>query len=160
MRWESIVLGVIVLAFGVFLVSSHGYIGSTYLPGLIGLPAQNTTSGASPLAMFGGYGPGTIVSLAGLGMIGNGLRAPASRATVPGGSISPEMMAAFLAAQQQMPRGGTSVAPGMTAPSPASKGCPACGAPNSNEAVYCQKCAARLSGPAAPSSKATVTPSK
>ena len=154
MRWESIVLGVIVLGFGVFLVSSHGYVGSTYLPGLIGLPAQNTTSGASALSMYGGYGPGTIVSLAGLGMVGNGLRAPPSRGAAAGGSLPPEMMAAFVAAQSQMPRGGVSAPSGSSVPPPTSRGCPACGAPNSAEALYCQKCATPLGSPASPASPA------
>lgn len=169
MRWETLVLGIAVLGFGVFLVSSHGYLGSTYLPGLIGLPAPNSTNAStpSPFSSFGGYSIGTIVAISGLGMIGAGLRTPSRThmagnmagmnpgmmAAMMGGggqaaasapALSPELIAAMMMARQQVVAAAGSV-PASAVP----RSCPSCNAPNSADAVFCQKCATRLA-PATP----------
>jgi len=154
-RWESLVIGVVLLAFGIYLVSSNGYVGHTYLPGLIGLPKPGSSNSSSPFTMFGGYGPGTIVSIAGLGMIGAGLRSPSRNSMgmgapgmAPGmmapGMISPQMLAAMMQAQQAGP--AAVPVPGAVPPAPKPR-CASCGSENSTEAVFCQKCGKSMAAP-------------
>lgn len=140
MHWETLLVGVAVLGFGVFLVASHGYIGSTYLPGLIGLPAPSSGNATSPFSSFGGYGVGTILCLSGLGMVGAGLRTPGRpKLGAAGAGMPPELMAALGAMRGQMPPTGVPASQ-MSPP----RVCPSCGAPNFAEAMFCQKCAAPL----------------
>jgi zinc-ribbon domain len=146
MRLESLIIGVVILAFGIFLVATGGSIGGVSLPGLIGLPSScsgGSTNQTNP-ACFGpaAYGIGSIVCLFGLGMIGNGLRAPSGGKGFGGGgtaSMPPEIAATLAAARQHMERIGPTQDAGAPAP-PGSRFCPECGRPNAADAGYCQRC--------------------
>jgi zinc ribbon protein len=160
MRLESLIIGVIVLGFGIFLVSSGGTVAGVSLPGLIGLQCNSSTNSTSPSFSPGcpggfGYGVGTVVCIFGLGMIANGLRSPAGPKGLAGGAaggVPPEMAATLAAARQQMElmtqaRGG---GPNPAAP-PGSRFCPECGRPNAADAGFCQRCGKPMPPPAATS---------
>jgi ribosomal protein L40E len=145
-------VGLMILLFGVYLVSTHGYVGGTYLPSVIGI--QPCGSGSSPnatpctgIGSYGGFGVGTIVCLFGIGLLASSLRgAMATSASGMGASrgIPPEMLAAIAQAQARPP-----VAPGAI---PNTVYCSKCGAANPSEAKFCHQCATGMQGaaPAAP----------
>jgi len=152
-RYEALLIGIIVLGFGIFLVSSHGYVGSTYLPGLIGLPASTSEENASFFPGVGGYSVGTIVAISGLGLLASGIRSP-SRASARPTSGSSGVMPPAMAAALQPAMAGTPiplVAPGGRAPGPGPQPgiiyCAKCGRGNPADARFCQQCGA----PAPPS---------
>lgn len=149
MRLESLIIGVIILGFGVFLVSSGGTVAGVSLPGLIGL--QCNTSGNSTTPSFSpgcpggfGYGVGTVVCIFGLGMVANGLRAPSGPKGLAGGAaggMPPEIAATLAAAQKHMELMTQARSAGATAAAPSgSRFCPECGRPNAADAGFCQRC--------------------
>ncbi|MFI5413648.1 MAG: zinc-ribbon domain-containing protein [Candidatus Lutacidiplasmatales archaeon] len=157
MRLESLLIGVIVLGFGVFLVASGGTVGGVSLPGLIGLqcntPSNSTTPSFSPGCPGGfGYGIGTVVCIFGLGMIGNGLRAPSAPKGMAGAGgfvMPPEMAATMAAARQQMELMGRTHGGGATGPvPPGTRFCPECGRSNASDAGFCQRCGKPMPPPA------------
>lgn len=156
-RLIPLLVGVGVLVFGIYLVSSHGYLGGTYLPGLIGIQPCNTStnsssgftpggSGCTGFALYGGYGIGTIVCLFGLGLIGNSLRGAMAMSMAGSSSphLPPELSAALTSMQSRMP-------PGFPPPGaqPGTVYCSRCGAANPVGAKFCHQCAGPISSPGA-----------
>jgi zinc-ribbon domain len=148
MRWESLVIGILILLFGIFLVSSQGVVAGVNLPGLIGLPCQGATNGTA-CPGFGGYSVGTVVCLFALGLIANGVRSPSMPRGLAGGgapSLPPEITATLEAARRQM-----EVASQTMRPTPWDRGavsgvlyCPSCGRSNAQDAQFCQRCGKTL----------------
>lgn len=130
-----IVFGIVILLFGIYLVSSGGSVGKTYLPSLIGLPDCKANPNSSECAVysFAGYGPGTIVCLFGLGILASSARSAMARASQPA-----------------MPSGPTAfpfVMPGTApgaGPQPGVKYCPKCARGNATDAGFCQQCGGPL----------------
>lgn len=156
MRWLRllpILIGVAILLFGIYLVSTNGYIGSTYLPGIIGIhPCSSNSTSSAPSSgcafSYLGYGVGTIVCLFGLGILANGARRFASGSGSGSASVSPEVLAAIAQGQSR----ATSVSPG-AAPGarPGTVYCSRCGAANPAQAKFCHQCAATIgAGPSPP----------
>ena len=156
-RLLPLILGVIILIFGIYLVSSHGTVFGVYLPGLIGLPncspgSNNTSCGFSPV---GTWSVGTIVAITGIGFIMAGLRSVMSSASMSGGSMTsmpPEMAASMEMARTRMATmtqpPSPSVAPAPVPPGPAirpdTKYCSKCGKANAIEARFCQACGSTM----------------
>jgi hypothetical protein len=140
MRLESLIVGVIILGFGILLVSTNGVVAGVNLPGLIGYPSCSggtSTNASSPQCYgFAGFGVGTVVCLFGLGMVANGLRSPATLKGLGRGSsgMPPEMEATLAQARQSM------AAMTAGAASPGSRFCPECGRANAPDAKFCQGC--------------------
>jgi hypothetical protein len=156
MRLESLLVGVVVLGFGILLVSTNGNLAGVNLPGLIGLPncSSGTNSTCGGVTGFGGYSVGTVVSIFGLGLVANGLRAPATRPGIGGSaspSLPPEMTATLLAAQQQMMASAQSMrsATGATA-SPGVRYCSSCGSVNRSDSQFCHRCGKPMPPPEPP----------
>lgn len=166
MRLESLAIGIAILLFGIYLVSTQGVVAGYDLPKLVGLPSSNPGSGnATPGFGFAGFGVGTIVALSGLGMIMNGLRAPSASMGFgrkgADGSMPPEMAAALAAMQSHLPpsapTGAPPVPPGAVAPPSAPSAvqyCVKCGRANALDAKFCQQCGTTVPSlpPAAPPS--------
>jgi hypothetical protein len=150
MRLASIILGVVILAFGILLVSTNGVVAGVNLPGLIGYPSCTSGSSAnstSPQCFgFAGFGVGTVVCIFGLGLVASGLRtSSASQGVGRGaGSLPPELAAALTQAQQNR------TAAAATAPSPGSRFCPECGRANAPDAKFCQGCGRPMPPPPPP----------
>jgi hypothetical protein len=172
MRWQSLAIGIAILAFGVYLVSSHGYLGGTYIPGLVGLPSGSGTNSTTPgFPGVAGYSVGTIIAISGLGMIMNSLRSASMQPSgIPGltgmsetrgvtgapGSMPPEMIAVLAAMQAQRTAGQVSpTTPGPApGPAPGVVYCSKCGRSNVQDAKFCHECGATMpvTPPAAPPS--------
>lgn len=144
MRYESLVIGAVIALVGIYLVSTHGSIGGTNLPDLLGLPCGGGASGnnSSFCAGFPGYSIGTVVVLFGAGLAANGLRSPSRTTPASTGAMPPELLAALQAATPGTPGPG-GIRPGV-------RYCAKCGMGNSHQATYCQRCGAMMpSDPAA-----------
>ncbi len=161
MRWIRllpILIGVAILLFGIYLVSTNGYLGSTYLPGIIGIHPCSSNS-TSPVPSGGcaysylGYGVGTIVCIFGLGILASGARRFASGSGTGAASVSPDVLAAIAQAQSRATAAGTGAAPGAR---PGTVYCSKCGAANPAQAKFCHQCASVIS--VAPSSPPPATP--
>jgi zinc-ribbon domain len=146
-RLESLVIGGIILGFGILLVSTNGVIAGVNLPGLIGYPSctgGSTANGTSPQCYgFAGFGVGTVVCIFGLGIIGNGLRSSATPKGFGRGasSMPPEVEASLAQARQSL------AAMAATAGPPGSRYCPECGKPNAADAKFCQGCGRTMPPP-------------
>jgi zinc-ribbon domain len=155
-RLESLIVGVLILGFGILLVSTNGNLAGVSLPGLIGLPTCNggTNSTCGGVAGFGGYSIGTVVSLFGLGLIANGLRAPSSPRGMGGSgapSLPPEMAATLLAAQQQMMASARAIQAASGSGAAAGlRYCPSCGSANQSASQFCHRCGKPLPTPEPP----------
>lgn len=150
MRLELLIVGVIVLGFGILLVSTNGVVAGVNLPGLVGYPScsgKTAANGTSPQCYgFAAFGVGTIVCLFGLGMVANGLRASAAPKGFGRGSsgMPPEMQATLAQAQQNV----AAMRPSGAAPG--SRYCPECGRANAADAKFCQGCGRNMPPPPAP----------
>lgn len=138
-QFVPLVFGIGVLLLGVLLVHTNGYLGSTYLPSLVGIqpcPAASTNSTpcTSLLGGFGGYGVGTIVCLFGLGLLTTGLRSMMARSSSVG-SLPPSAIAALGGMPGALPVAGA--APGIVY-------CSKCATPNPSSAKFCHQCAAPM----------------
>jgi len=137
-RFVPLLIGIAVVLFGLYLVSSHGTLGGVYLPSLIGFPNCNTNPNASQCAAFtyAGYGVGTIVVLFGLGLTMRSVR----YATAPS-----------QASLSAGPTGTTPAAPSISATNSAGTGpiryCSRCGRANAEDASFCQRCGAKMPPP-------------
>ncbi|MGA7862168.1 MAG: zinc-ribbon domain-containing protein [Thermoplasmata archaeon] len=148
-------VGVAILLLGVYLVSSHGYLGGTYLPSLIGIQPCNSDSssslpngtGCTGFSPYGGYGVGTIVCIFGLGLIGSSLRRAVVTPSASSATVPPEVLAALTQAQSRMQAAPGASAPG---PKPGTVYCSKCGAANPAEAKFCHQCASSMPGTALP----------
>jgi hypothetical protein len=152
MRLESLIVGVIVLGFGILLVATNGVVAGVNLPGLVGFPSchgsSSSANSTSPQCYgFAGFGVGTFVCLFGLGMVANGLRSPAGPKGFGRGSATmpPEMEATLAQARQNM------AAMGAAGAAPGSRFCPECGRTNAADAKFCQGCGRTMPPPPAPS---------
>lgn len=155
-----LLVGVAILALGLYLVSSHGYLGGTYLPGLIGIqpcnsPAAVNGTGCTGFALYGGFGPGTIVAIFGLGLITSSLRRALSSAGSGTTPLPPELTAVLASAQSRM---ASMAPPGSPGARPGTVYCSRCGAANPSEAKFCHQCAAQISG-GPPNSSPVLPPS-
>lgn len=143
MRWTTVVpfvFGLAVLLFGLYLVSTGGSVGKTYLPSLIGLPNCKTDPNASSCASasFIGYGPGTIVCLFGLGLLASAARTATARAGRPSyPTVAPGTMPPI--PYHLMPTTGPTVGP-----QPGVKYCPKCARANATDAGFCQQCGSTM----------------
>ena len=147
MRIELLIVGVLVLGFGILLVTTNGVVAGVNLPGVIGYPSCSgkTSSNTTSPQCYGlaGFGVGTIVCLFGLGLVANGLRSPGTpKGFAKGSSGMPPEMAATLAQAQQSMAAMTArgVAPG-------SRYCAECGRPNAADAKFCQGCGRTMPPP-------------
>jgi len=146
MRLESLIVGVVILGFGILLVSTNGNLGGVNLPGLIGLPtcSSGVNSTCSGVTGFGGYSVGTVVAIFGLGLVANGLRAPsAPRGLGSSGSptLPPEMAASLHAAQQQMMASAQAMQVMMGTKAPSGiRYCSSCGTANQSVSQFCHRC--------------------
>ena len=159
MRLESLIVGVLILGFGILLVSTNGVVAGVNLPGLIGYPScsgSSTGNSTSPQCFgFAGFGVGTVVCIFGLGLIGNGLRSsPSARASGrQSGGLPPELVASLAQAQQNMATMSAASAP------PGSRFCPECGRANAADAKFCQGCGRTMPPrPSPPGSPSTPPP--
>ena len=148
MRLESLIIGIVVLAFGILLVSTNGNVAGVNLPGLIGIHScsSGTNSTCSGFDAFGGLGVGTLVAIFGLTMIANGLRgSSAARGRMAG----PQLMAGSVGMSSVAPAypqgsvAATSVPTIAAVPArvPGVRYCPSCGGANQAGAKFCQHCA-------------------
>jgi len=150
MRIESLIVGVLVLGFGILLVTTNGVVAGVNLPGVIGYPScsAKTSSNTTSPQCYGlaGFGVGTIVCLFGLGIVANGLRSPGRPKGYGQGSsgMSPEMAATLAQAQQSM---AAMTARGAV---PGSRYCAECGRPNAADAKFCQGCGRTMPPPQGP----------
>lgn len=133
-----LVFGIAILLFGIYLVSTGGSVGKTYLPSVIGLPNCKANPNASNCAAysFAGYGPGTIVCLFGLGLLASSARSAMARASHPPMPAMPAAMAGF-------PFAMPGAVPG-AGPQPGVKYCPKCARGNAADAGFCQQCGGTL----------------
>jgi len=147
MRLESLILGVVILGFGIFLVSTNGVVAGVNLPGVIGFPSCSggTPNNSTSPQCYGtvGFGVGTIVCFFGLGMIANGLRAPprTSRASAGAQGVPPGFAASLAPTR---PGWAASTAPGAA---PGVRYCPECGRANAADAKFCQGCGKTIPPP-------------
>jgi hypothetical protein len=134
-----IVFAIVVLLFGIYLVSSGGYVGKTYLPSLIGMPNCKTNENASACATqsFIGYGPGTIVCLFGLGLLASTIRSSMARQSHPS---MPAGFPASLGATPFFPPTN----PGTAGAQPGVRYCPKCARANASDAGFCQQCGSTM----------------
>jgi hypothetical protein len=154
MHKSTAILGALIAVGGIVLVATHGTIGGVNILKPLGIPCLSGSSGNNTTycSAFGGYSVGTIVLLAGGSMLIRGLTA-SSPPQLPamGAGMSPELMAAMMAARTGgfAPPGSVPPTPTSTstAPTPATavsatpiRYCPSCGQRNELEAAFCQKC--------------------
>lgn len=167
MRLESLVIGGVVLVFGIVLVSTNGVIAGVNLPGVIGLPScsssgSSNSSAPSPTCYgLAGFGVGTVVCIFGLGMIANGLRAPASRRSAGAGgsgSVPPELQATLARAQFTMAAAASRNATAGGSSTPGVRYCPECGHANGADAKFCQGCGRTMPPPSTPPTPSQVPP--
>jgi hypothetical protein len=150
LRLIPVLVGVAILLFGIYLVSTGGYVGSTYLPSLIGIQPCNSNSleGPSPngsdctgFSTFGAFGVGTIVCIFGLGIIASTVRRAMATSSSGSSTLPPNVAAAWAQAQVRMPPVSGTSAPG---PKPGTIYCSKCGAANPAEAKFCHQCASPM----------------
>lgn len=156
LRLIPVIIGVVILLFGLYLVSTQGYLGGTYLPGLIGIPACNSDSssgapsngtGCTGFGLYGGYGVGTIVCLFGLGILASSIRRAVYSPGPSGSPMTPEMATALAQAQSRVQAPPSLLAPG---PRAGTVYCSKCGAANPAEARFCHQCASVMPGMSSP----------
>lgn len=167
-RIIPMVLGVAVLLFGIYLVSTHGSVAGVYLPGLLGLPECSSNSGGnsntSPLGGSPGcssftpysFGVGTVVAIFGLGLLASSFRSAISSAGAGSGGMSglpPEMAATLEMARSRMasmPMTMPTAMPPSGAPGirPNTVYCSKCGQANLGDAKFCHQCGSAM--PVAP----------
>lgn len=145
LRLIPVFLGVAVLLFGIYLVSTNGYVAGTYLPSLIGMkPCTPTSQGSNftpnscAFNPYGAYGVGTIVCIFGLGLIATSARRVFASSGSTATSVSPEVLAALAQANARTPTTLPPVAPGAR---PGTVYCSNCGAANPTGAKFCHQCA-------------------
>ena len=168
-RLVPMVLGVAILLFGIYLVSTHGSVAGVYLPGLLGLPACNSSPGNNSTPFGGGcssftpygFGVGTIVAIFGLGLLASSFRSAVSTAGMGTGGmpgLPPEMAATLELARsrmQSMPTSMPASIPPVMAPGvrPNTVYCSKCGQANLVDAKFCHRCGSSM--PVVPSSPAS-----
>ncbi len=138
MRYDVLIVGVLVCLVGLVLVVTHGVVFGYNIPQTLGLPCSEG-SNQTFCPGFVGYGIGTVVLLAGLPMVLRGLTTPAMPTGLGG---------------VPMPSGPYASMPGAGAaagPSPPGGGerryCPACGTPNPPSSAYCNRCGKPMPAP-------------
>ena len=163
MRWSRLVpifIGIAIFLFGIYLVSTNGYVGSTYLPSIIGIhPCSTNSTGSFPSGAcsfsYLGYGVGTIVCIFGLGLIASSARRYATSAGSGSNAMSPEMVAAIAQAQSRLATASAPAAPGAK---PGTVYCSNCGAANPSQAKFCHQCATAIGGAAPPQPTPSLPP--
>ncbi|MCI4353468.1 MAG: zinc ribbon domain-containing protein [Thermoplasmata archaeon] len=166
-RMVPMVLGVVILLFGIYLVSTGGSVAGVYLPHLLGLPACNSGSngnstgfpspggcGFSPL----GLGIGTIVVIFGLGLLASAFRGAMMSSSMGSGgmpALPPEMAATLELARSRMASMPAYMPPSIPAPMapgvrPNTVYCSSCGQANLADAKFCHQCGTPM--PVKPSS--------
>ena len=143
MRAEILAVGVLVCLAGVVLLATQGVILGVNIPKALGLPCVSGGNDSTPCPGFPSYSVGTIVFLAGLPILRQGLMTPATP-TMPSfpampmtgaaGGMTPEQVAALMASSRARP-----VAPS-GGEAPGRRYCPACGLANASEAAFCNRC--------------------
>lgn len=154
-----ILIGVAILLFGIYLVSTNGYLDGKYLPSFIGIQPCSTGSPSSPLngsgctgfGAFEGFGVGTIVCISGLGIIGGSLRRGFSSPAAGSTALTPEALSALVQGQSRSQAAPMAIAPG---PRLGTVYCSTCGAANPSEAKFCHQCATAMPGAAPPAQSA------
>jgi zinc-ribbon domain len=149
LRLIPVIIGVAILLFGIYLVSTNGYLDGRYLPSLIGIQPCNSGSsssvpngtGCTGFTPYGGLGVGTIVCLFGLGLIASSIRRAVASPSASGAAVSPEIVAALAQAQSRIPSAGGVAAPGAK---PGTVYCSNCGAANPAQAKFCHQCASKM----------------
>ncbi len=150
MKLDILIVGIVVALAGLVLIVTHGVVLGVNIPQTLGLPCTGD-SNQTFCPGFVGYGIGTIVLLAGLPIVLRGLTTSAMPA-FGGGSgssqMSPEMLAAMLAASRNPPKAGGSAATGPGAQG-SSRYCPVCGTANIASAGFCNRCGKPMPPPTA-----------
>jgi hypothetical protein len=158
LRLIPVVIGVAILLFGIYLVSTNGYFDGRYLPSLIGIqPCSSGSSNSAPngtgcsgFTLYGGLGVGTIVCIFGLGLIASSIRRAVATPSTSGVAVPPEMLAAFAQAQSRPQVGSGAVVPGVK---PGTVYCSKCGAANPWDAKFCHQCASPMPAKTPPVSR-------